>query len=433
MPKPKVLAVSFVILLLLSSGCRPAADTGDSRDPGESGDLVAIRNNTGFLYLSSAGTSQGYYEYYSWPSEMHESGDRREEAVYANLLYTDYRTESRVFLCGTPGCRHNTDSCTSFVSYSGELGIVTNSAGTKIFLIATGRGDGKTEEKDLATIWSMNADGSDREALFRLQPNEMLWGGQIIADQSSLYLRVKTVDPETYETEDELRRFNTLDLTSQTLLTLESEMWLHSAYGEYIFLSEYQKEFMVFYRYSVSTGSMTKVYTWEIPDPANIPYHIVGEKYLFIAQADATSDTGSLTIVDLMDGSVRAMNDLPAFRGGYPALSDFHGSMAQWRFVDWNTGLDYWYFVDLENRTFWERTLTFHDAYKEMERPVEIVADAGDAFLVLYDIRAVPINLYNLDDVRCRFDEPTLVFALIDKEDFYHNVPDFRLITDYLT
>jgi len=426
MLKSKIFAVALSAVMLFS-GCQPAADTSTVNETAQRGGLVSF-----ITWKSpSVGTSNGYYEYFYWPLDMYED-DEWTEHFYANLLYTDYQTKSTVFLCGTPGCRHNTDSCTSFICFTGSLELVSDSTGTKIFLIDTG-----------GTIWSMNVDGSGREVLFQLQPDEAFMHGQIFADQTSLYLCVDAVDSETLDVVTELREFNTVDLTSQTILTLGGRKygdWLglsvmraRTAYGEYIFLSEYLEEFIVFYRYSLSTGSMTKAYILDVPDPANSPYYLIAGKYLFITKSDETEHSGSLTLIDLIDGSGRLITGIPASPGGMPFLSYYFGDIVEWSYTD--AADEYFsYFVDVEKMTFRERTLTYYDDFKEADLLVEIVADAGEEFLVCYGSKESSINLYNLNGVLYHFDAgyPSQVYALMDKADFYNNVPNFRPITDYV-
>jgi len=399
---------------------------------GIDGNLVALRGSESILLLGTS-TSGGCYEYYSWPFEMYlDDAESEIELNYANLMYTDYQTKSKVFLCNTPGCRHNTDNCTSFIAYSSGLEIVTNSTGTILYLIATGGGSVNTEEKHMGTIWSANPDGSGREVLFRLQPNEMFMGGQIFADQSSLYLRVQIVDPVSRDIKVELRVFNTLTRSSQKILELERGCLPNSTYKNYIFLETLGGEDRIeIYRYSFETNDMTKVYTYVVPDPINWPYCILESKYFYITQCDEINDIGTLSVVDLMDGSIRTVSDIPAFRGGSPALSDIHHDLVQWGFANWDTGLEYKYFVDLENRTFWERTLTFYDPYSDCQRFVDIIAKTGDMFLVLYGYTDSTITFYNLDGIRYQYEYYQQMYALIDKDDFYNNIPNYQPVTDY--
>ena len=64
----------------------------------------------GFVYVSSAGTPEGLYEV-----------ERQGENDYATIVYTDYATATRQYLCADPACAHNTDRCTSYIGGAGEL------------------------------------------------------------------------------------------------------------------------------------------------------------------------------------------------------------------------------------------------------------------------------------------------------------------------
>jgi hypothetical protein len=132
-----------------------------------------------------------------------------------------------------------------------------------------------------------------------------------------------------------------------------------------------------------------------------------------------------------MDGSIRAMNNLVAFPGGYPSLSDLYNNMVQWGFNNWDTEEEFRYFVDLENLTFWERTLTYYDEYRKCKRYVDIIADTGEAFLVLCGYTYTTITFYNLDGIRYQYEYYQPNCALIDKDDFYNNIPNYQPVTDY--
>jgi hypothetical protein len=293
----KIIAIILIVLLL--SACHTDVErTTDipsdninivESEPsiGIDGNLVALRSH-GSLMLLGTGTTKGLYEYYSWPFEMYlEDAESEIELNYANLMYTDYQTKSKVFLCNTPGCRHNSDSCTSFISYSVGLEIATNSTGTILYLIATGGGSVNTEEKHMGTIWSANPDGSGRELLFRLQPNENFMQGQIFADQNSLYLRVQTVDPASRDVTMELRQFNTLNRTSRKVLSIDPGLIPSSMFEKCIFFETLVDEDRIeIYRYSFETNDITKVYTYVFPDPFNRKFYMLESKYFFITQCD---------------------------------------------------------------------------------------------------------------------------------------------------
>lgn len=68
--------------------------------------LTALQRSDGWNYGGSG--SDGFY-YVS--SSVRDDGS-------ANLMYLDYATMERIYLCNQPNCNHDTEACTSYLPYS---------------------------------------------------------------------------------------------------------------------------------------------------------------------------------------------------------------------------------------------------------------------------------------------------------------------------
>lgn len=96
--------VSLCALLLFACslfGCGSAesaaetpAGSGSSTASEESGALALVTDPYGGLFRNGAATETGYYEIISTQPE------------YINVLYTDYQTLTRTYLCSSPECLH---------------------------------------------------------------------------------------------------------------------------------------------------------------------------------------------------------------------------------------------------------------------------------------------------------------------------------------
>lgn len=84
-----------------------------------------------------------------------------------NLTYIDYETRKEVFLCNRPECKHNDDSCASFIDTSQDYYPGLLFTGHHL-LIVTPYG----EESFLPGIQKMAPDGQNRQTLFELKPNQ---------------------------------------------------------------------------------------------------------------------------------------------------------------------------------------------------------------------------------------------------------------------
>ena len=93
------------------------SETLPAAESQQGGNLSLITDPYGGIFRNGAGTSFGYYEIMSAQNNS------------LNILYTDYATDIRTYLCADPDCTHNSDTCTSWFSF---LGSATRSAGSQL-------------------------------------------------------------------------------------------------------------------------------------------------------------------------------------------------------------------------------------------------------------------------------------------------------------
>ena len=114
--------------------------------------------------IYSGQNNSGYYEFF-WSGL---SG--------SNILYTDFATATRVFLCNRPDCDHRNADCTSWISNTnGSLLLMPTD--DQLYLLQSGGIQQNRSEEDLMHIWQMNPDGSDRKLLFTGDTHQISEGG----------------------------------------------------------------------------------------------------------------------------------------------------------------------------------------------------------------------------------------------------------------
>ena len=98
------------------------SETLPAAESQQGGNLSLITDPYGGIFRNGAGTSFGYYEIMSAQNNS------------LNILYTDYATDIRTYLCADPDCTHNSDTCTSWFSFLGSAYPFTSADGSKIYL-----------------------------------------------------------------------------------------------------------------------------------------------------------------------------------------------------------------------------------------------------------------------------------------------------------
>lgn len=160
-----------------SSGVQQAT-TGQAKEPSVPVQLRLLsKSGNGALGVS---TEDGYYE-------LAVIGD-----TASNILYTDFTTHTRVFLCNRPDCTHQDETCTSFVEGSCSLFSMKD----KLGMIRYGSTDVTAPDADRRTrVYSLNYDGSQRTELFAMDPALTIFGGTV-TDEENLYFMAIVLDAE---------------------------------------------------------------------------------------------------------------------------------------------------------------------------------------------------------------------------------------------
>ena len=160
---------SFMLLLSLAcSSCSTAKDTISSDV--QSTPPTTASDSTTSMDDSEPISTASFVKAGNGPLVSLDSGIYEAQIVYENscsIFYTDPVQEKRIYLCGTPNCTHDNESCPAYFSTPGRTYppmLLTN--GKKILLMFTEALEGSNP-----SMISIDLDGSNRQTVFEHQIN----------------------------------------------------------------------------------------------------------------------------------------------------------------------------------------------------------------------------------------------------------------------
>ena len=445
--------VSLIVTVLMcmalvscknSAGEEPDSRTEPQDDPVPEIQYLPIRV-TGSLHDSmaleyGAKTAHGYYEIIDWPDFMlpADHGYTR----YGNIVYTDYATCQKVFLCNVPGCAHNSPDCTSFVQYTRGAVLFTDYSETHLYLLSYGYHGDDMKPEDVGTVTEMNMDGSERRTVCTLSSEQVFLNGTMqIASDEYFYQEVGHVemmsDPNKNNAEvpveqSVIERIWFADGRREEVFKLrngfEGTEILYSVWNDedlIITSEEYSDDTLQLYRVRLSqAGELIE----RIGPLSNVGYY----SDRFIITAEEKDQKATVTAKDYATGEVLTIEDVPAESSmpGRAGIYNRDGYKVNWRFFDDRNEIEKTYILDFSEGTFKEFTLLLKNAYDK--RAIVVAADAGDDYLVAIKAEASTRTLTDLQGIPHSFDYIKAVCALISKEDYWNCVPNYRIIEDKL-
>lgn len=224
----------------ISAVSASSADSEAAKQVSTSKKLTLI--SKGGLGPDGVTTETGYYE-------LALTGTKLQ-----NILYTDFATGTRVFLCNRPECTHRDETCTSVLTGGGYLFPLNGKIG--IFKIGSTVPESSDSERR-CRVYEMNEDGSERKELCSIPPNISPFSG-FATDGDFIYFIAVVIS----ETEDKGESYELLrislkngDVTSLKAFK-ESMPYLGGAFDDKLIL-EYGTEKDGSYLYQCSVYSIT--------------------------------------------------------------------------------------------------------------------------------------------------------------------------------
>lgn len=222
MKKIVQIILSVLIVFCLSS-CSAKIDDdipsshGISSSNQSDGSFVQIGSDAGVPTFATG--ESGFYEIVS----IFENGN--------NILFTDYATNQKTYLCSRPECEHNKTDCQSYIDTTkGNIpGLIV--VENRLLLVSPASINDSFNPK----IEIMELDGSDRRTLREFDPSQNIGvGWYLYRDNEILF-----VMEETKRDGDLMITLVSIDLTNGKLTTVKDlgvDTWLYDGNGSTVYL-----------------------------------------------------------------------------------------------------------------------------------------------------------------------------------------------------
>lgn len=418
----KQIAVTALILMiaLILLGCSAESEQEEKKDDGyETRSLEVVYHEAGWGFARyGAGNANGYYDVDSriWDlGSQFSSGE-----MDSNIVYIDYATKKRVYLCNDPSCRHNNDSCTSYIKASSSV-IVFPVGNERVVCLRYGKEeDVASDNESLAGIIAMQKNGSDRKEICTLDPKETFARPLYIASDGN---RIYIVIQKTVGVGEITRFLCSVDIATgerEEIVEIPNNYYLSTVYDDCFLFTDIGTTPTPLVEYSLSGKEFIKRSEgvsgiFDGSRSLDITYDIVVSDIYMINKAHSVT----VIVTDVKDGSVAEygpfeLEDDHAF----VAVSDFiddHVSIIYSSNVSGSSLTRHWLNLDLNTGEIKE----FHNSDGKL---VAIYADAGDKYLVGYDTKSVTLTYYDREGLPHEVYYPSyLCYGLIKKADYYAN------------
>lgn len=436
MYKKIISVIMLVIMLMMLASCgknenTPQEDETPGPEPGETISLKVVFNEAGKTFLNyGGGNGHGFYDIVP---RIWNLGEQISTGEFDNnIVYTDYETMTRVYLCNDPACKHDSENCTSYIKSSSSA--IVFPVEDKLVCLRLGKADGiASKEEDLCAVLVMDLDGSNRKTLCTFASTEFFAQPFIVlSDGKCIIFQLVSLN----EKNQTVKNIVSLDLGTgkrNTVVDVSTTYFLVSAYGDCMLF--YDVETADNFVYSLSEKTLVKsisgvsgLYKDNISvdlrydvDVSN--YHnIMNAKEITVIisnmQSCEVKKLGSFTLED--DHAAVALTDL------------FDDHLCISYITNISTTADYTnYNLDLTKGEIIKNTLLIEK--NGVYRPTAIIADAGDSYLVYYDTIHAVQTFYDRQGVVHTVDNNAYPqYALINKDDYYSNVPNYEVINDTL-
>lgn len=399
------------------------SETLPAAESQQGGNLSLITDPYGGIFRNGAGTSFGYYEIMSAQNNS------------LNILYTDYATDIRAYLCADPDCTHNSDTCTSWFSFLGSAYPFTSADGSKIYLVTTGYADNAgsiSDEQNYGTIYQFDANGANRKVLYRLQSNEEFYG-TAASDGEKLYVSIQVVDSNTSSSHWEVRCLDLSNGESSVIYTTDQYgERIFGAYANNLVIEEVTDTNRSYYTLDVITKQKSApIYSYNYNDETRT--ELVNSKYVYSLRYDH-EDLFSLFSIDLDTGVEKCIaSNIVIYNTDSTNLSGFfdnHAIIETSDTRDTSNISHIQYNIDLSTGDCVTNTLQY--TVDGDEKNVYILAETSDAFLVRNGVEEKEITVVDNTGVPSSLMASIPQYALIQKSDYWNGVSAYTPINDAL-
>lgn len=432
----KIVAALFITLLFASVFTACASELNNNKkeetasiaalnkdELSDSGSIsvAKVGNDTDIpSFMTSAKTEHGLYTLVEWPIGAYSENSPWIHC--GNIIYVDYQTGQKIYLCNNPGCSHNTEECQSYIRYPGSCTLFTNVSGEKLYCMAYGAENGEIySENDCGRIYEMNLDGTDRRELTVL-PSNMCFSMQdaVFSSKEKLYVGVLKTNSSSKTTDHVLMSIDIRTGAMNEICRLSLSAVLLQMEGENaIVLQSLDSNGVHVIRRILQTAEEDILFeSTEISPFVNgdriITCKLAGTEAIITVQNYIKQETKTITIEGIYTQSPIIM---------FCCVDDtIHLSYYT------ETGDVKELYVDLANGKVWDKKLTY-TSYGET-RFVQIVSSLDDRYLVIGDYKEIEVSFVDGSGVQKKYSVVSPQLALIDKEDYWQNIPEYEWIED---
>lgn len=426
----KMFSLCLLLVLICSLfGCSSAESTattstgsdGSAAAAQESGALSLVTDPYGGLFRNGAATETGYYEIMSTQPD------------YINVLYTDYQTLTRTYLCSSPECLHYDDTCTSWLPTMGQTYLFASQAQNKIYLVSCGvASDGTASDTAAVTgqIFEFDPSGANRRVLYQLQSNEQ-FSGTAAANNAKLYTGVQVVNYETGKMTLEIREIDLKTGETKTIYTTENTgERILGAYGDYVVLEVLGESSRSYVSLNVMSGETSAAqYSYDYTQEVRTEW--VDGNFVYSLRPDE-SPNYSLYRVDLTSAAEQKIAEsIVIYDVDSTRISGVFDNYVEIETSDNRNPDDIKpikYLVDSASGTCCVSNLKYESL--GTTRDIYILAQAGDRFLVRNSVKEYPITITDQSGVPTTLQTAFPQYALIAKSDYWNNVANYQAISD---
>ncbi len=430
---PLILLLCVVFLSVLLTGCNgqsePQPSSEDPQPISKATDYENIKNvgmNVQFTsQMDAAKTEEGMYYVEDWPISVYEGKSPWNHR--GNIVYLDYDSHQKMYLCNIPGCAHNSQNCQSYVEFSRSVCLFTNADGTVLFLMSEGAKNGEIyDEEDVGRLISMNPDGTNRKEVLRLESTQSFNQDPVFANNDIVIFSIQDFNKNTKSYSTKILQLEIVSGTIETLYEHKGMCSLRDILpnGDMI-ISVYDGHMQVNSPVNMEMirirpdGSSESVYT----SGKTMPLVVEGD----IIVTETKGETVNISIENLLTEEYSTVtidnipNRLPALVFG---VTDEKAHLRYYT-LNGEESEAHELFVGLKDGSVTEKTLHYDSEYGSDY--VTIVARYKKSYLVKVGREKVSKTYTGDDGIPITVEGIDSVYATISIEDYWNNIPEYVL------
>lgn len=126
---------------------------------------------------------------YGWKDGFYTTQSNH-EGGFENLMYIDYESKKKVFLCNKAECRHDDETCTSYIPGEGAQGLFVYDG--KLYRLSNAYSD--EGQSAVPGLFVSDLDGTNSRLLYQLESG-MSWLRDFVFGEGMLYADVMAMQP----------------------------------------------------------------------------------------------------------------------------------------------------------------------------------------------------------------------------------------------